>query len=101
MATGVATNLAGYAVASIAATTALSFLPFIGSPAASVIADSIAYTITFASGVICMKTLETLFKTKKSFNGISENELKKLPKKTMENENLDEMIKQAKKGYKK
>ncbi|WP_229933521.1 hypothetical protein [Campylobacter majalis] len=75
-----ATNLAGYAVASIAATTALSFLPFIGSPAASVIADGIAYAITFASGVICMKTLETLFKTKKSFNGISKR-IKKATKK--------------------
>ncbi|WP_169752465.1 hypothetical protein [Campylobacter mucosalis] len=101
IATGVATNLAGYAVASIAITTVSSFIPLAGNILAATVAGGVSYAITLVSGIVYMKLLTTLFKSNKNINEINESELKNMADDIIKNENIDEMMKKAKSGYKK
>ena len=79
LATGVATNLASYAVASIVVSTCLSFIPGIGSLGATAIVVATSYALTLASGYVDMKVLIGLAKLE-GIKNINEEIIKKVQK---------------------
>lgn len=102
LASGVATNLAAYAVGSIAITTVLSFLPFIGNVGASVIAGSIAFAITIVSAGVYLTMLTKFFQAKhRDINEMSADDLKDLAKEVIDNNDVESALKQARNIYEK
>lgn len=102
LASGVATNLAAYAVGSIAITTVLSFLPFIGNVGASVIAGSIAFAITIVSAGVYLTMLTKIFQAKhRDINEMSADDLKDLAKEVIDNNDVESALKQARNVYEK
>ncbi|MDA3055725.1 MULTISPECIES: hypothetical protein [unclassified Campylobacter] len=101
LASGVATNIAGYAVGSVIVTGALSFIPFIGSVGASVIAGAVAYALTLVSGYVYLQIMTKIFRSGRKLNSYKTKELKDLADNVIKNENIDKMLKKAKKGYNK
>ena len=102
LASGVATNLAAYAVGSIAVTTVLSFLPFVGNVGASVIAGSIAFALTIVSAGVYLIMLTEIFQAKHGdINKMSADDLKDLAKEVIDNNDVESALKQARKVYEK
>lgn len=102
LASGVATNLAAYAVGSIAVTTVLSFLPFVGNVGASVIAGSIAFALTIVSAGVYLIMLTEIFQAKHGdINKMSADDLKDLAKEVIDNNDVESALKQARKAYEK
>ena len=99
LATGVATNLASYAVASIVVSTCLSFIPGIGSLGATAIVGATSYALTLASGYVYMKVLIGLAKLE-GIENINEEIIKKSAEDVIKNSDIENILKEAKKGYK-
>ena len=93
---GIATNLASYAVASIAVSTVLSLIPGLGSVGASAIVGTTSYALTLASGYVYIKLLASLSK----IENVNEGTLKSKAKEIIENENITDILKKAKVSYK-
>jgi uncharacterized protein (DUF697 family) len=100
VASGVATNLAGYAIGSIAISTAFSFLPGLGNIGASVIAGGVCYALTLASGFVYLKILTNVFKAGNDPTTITADKIKKVAKDVVENEDIKAVMKEAKAAYK-
>jgi hypothetical protein len=100
VASGIATNLAGYAVGSIAISTAFSFLPGLGNFGASVIAGGTGYAITLASGFVYLKILTSIFTAGKDPTSITAEHLQEVAKKVVQNEDIKVVMKEAKEEYK-
>jgi hypothetical protein len=100
VASGIATNLAGYAVASIAISTAFSLFPGLGNVSASVIAGSTCYALALASGFVYLKILTSIFKAGKDPTSITAENLKEVAKKVVQNEDIRVVMKEAKEEYK-
>jgi hypothetical protein len=100
VASGIATNLAGYAVASIAISTTFSLFPELGNVGASVMAGGTCYALTLASGFMDLKILTSIFKAGKDLTSITGKNLKEVAKKVIQNEDNKAVMKEAKKEYK-
>ena len=99
LASGVATNLASYVVASVVVSTCLSFIPGIGSLGATAIVGATSYALTLASGYVYMKVLIGLAKLE-GLDNINEDILKREAEYVIQNSDIDQILKEAKKGYK-
>lgn len=100
LASGVATNLAAAAIASIAATTLFSFLPGIGNVAASAIMGGVCYALTKASGLVYLKILVKVFKSKKDIESYSSKDFKNVAYSVMKDEDMKSVMKEAKNEFK-
>jgi len=99
VAAGVATNLASSAVGALILSTALS-ITGIGNVGSSAIMGITCYALTLASGFVYLKILTNLFKAGKDPTTLSVDELKNTAKIVMDNENIKELMKDAKEMYK-
>lgn len=100
LASGIATNLAAYAVATVIGAGIISFIPGIGSVTAAVIAGTTSYALTIASGFVYIKILTNIFKAKQDPTSFSLDDLKDIANETIKTENIKEVMKEAKKEYK-
>lgn len=100
VATAVGTNLAAYAVGSIAISAVISFVPGLGSIGADLIMAGISYAMTFSSGLIYLKVLSRLAHANTDFSDIGEKELKDTAKEVMAEEDIKGMMKEAKGMFK-
>lgn len=100
LATGVATNLAAGFIGSLVLETAFSILPGLGSIAASTIAGTTSYALTLASGYVYLKLLTKLSLSGKDPSTMDDESLKDAASQIAAGENMKDIIKSAKKGYK-
>ena len=100
VASGIATNLAGYAVASIALATVSSLFPGLGNIASSVISGGTCYGLTLASGFVYIKILTKIFKAGEDPTTLTADDLKNAAKTVVENEDIKAVMKEAKEAYK-
>ena len=100
LASGVATNLAAAAIASIAVSTALSIVPGIGWLGASAIMGGVCYALTLGSGFVYLKILTRLFRAGKKPEEMTADDLKKVAKDVVDQENIKDVMKNAKKEFK-
>lgn len=101
LASGIATNLAGYFATMIAINAVASFIPIAGTAVAAALAAGIVYAMTLVSGVIYLKIITGIFRAKKDPNKMSAEDLKDMADDIIENEDMEEILKQAKNSYKK
>jgi uncharacterized protein (DUF697 family) len=76
IATGVLTNLGAYMVGTVAISALVSFVPGIGSFAASVAVGSISFALTVGSGLVYMKVLHAFFASGQDPTKMSSDALK-------------------------
>ncbi len=100
LASGMATNLASYAVTAVVVSSALSFIPGLGSVGASVIMGGTSYAVTLASGYIFLKMMTMLFQKGIDPSALSEAELGNIAKDVARNTDVKDVIRQAKKDFK-
>lgn len=100
LATGVATNLAVGFVGALIVQTVLSMIPGLGSAGAAVMAGGTGYGLTLASGYVYLKVLTNVFASGKDPGMMDENSLKEAAKNVTANENMKQVIKDAKAEYK-
>jgi hypothetical protein len=100
VASGIATNLAAWAIASLAISTALSFLPGLGNVGASAIMCGTCYALTLASGFVYLKILTRVFKAGKDPTSMTADDLKEVAKEVVQNEDIKAFMKEAKEEYK-
>jgi len=99
VASGVATNLASYAVG-MTAGSLLKFIPGIGTISSAIIMSGIVYACTLVSGYVYLQAL--LLLAKKGNGSISEANLGQAIKDVLKDQNtLKDLIKEAKNDYKK
>ena len=99
LASGAATNVAAYVVGTTVISTALSFIPGLGSIAASVIMGATSYAVTLASGYVYLKIMTHLFSKGVDFSTISEQELKDMAASAAKDSDVREVIKEAKADF--
>jgi len=100
IASGVATNLAMGAAGDLIFSTLSSFIPVVGQIAAPAISGVTYYALTLASGFIYIKILTNVFKEGKDPSTLSPKSIKEMVKTVLKNENIKEIIKEAKADYK-
>lgn len=100
VATGVATNLAAYFVGALVLSGVFSIFPGIGSLGASVIVGAACYALTLASGFVYLKLLTKLFLSGQDPTKMDETSLKEAANEVAANENMKEVIANAKAEYK-
>jgi uncharacterized protein (DUF697 family) len=100
VASGVATNLAAGALASFIVSSALSFLPGLGSASASAIMCGTCYALTLASGFVYLKILTRIFQAKSDPTTFSADKLKEVAKQVVQEEDIKSVMKEAKEEYK-
>ena len=101
LASGVATNLAAYAVGGVVVSTALSLIPGIGSVGASALVGATCYGLTLASGYVYLKILTKLFRSGRDPCSMGAEQLKKEAATVAASENIKEVMEGAKAEYKK
>ena len=101
LATGLATNLASYVVGGLVMSTALSFIPGLGSIGASAVIGATCYAMTLASGIVYLKVLTSLMSSGANLSTMSEEELKQRANNITNSMNIKETIDKAKQEYKK
>lgn len=97
------TNLAGSALALVGGTiiaTALSFTG-IGNAVSSLIMAGLNYAVVLVSGIIYLKLLVSLFKAGNDPASMSADQLKSAADDIIHNEDVSQMLKDAKEAYKK
>lgn len=100
LASGVATNIASYAVGTIALSTAFSIIPGLGNFGASVLMGGTSYAMTLASGYIYLKIMTQLFSKGIDPTTLSEQELKNIAKTVASDSDVKDVIKEAKQEFK-
>jgi uncharacterized protein (DUF697 family) len=100
LASGVATNLATGVAGAIVISTLISFIPGLGSVGASVIMGATCYALTLTAGYIYLKILTKLFKAKVDLTNITEQELKDMAESAAKEDDVSEVIKEAKADFK-
>lgn len=100
LASAVVTNLIGYAITILVATSVVSLIPGLGSVAASAVDASLGYAVVYVSGIIYMNLLAKLVKDKKNISEMSEKEIKEMATETAKEADVKSMLKDAQKAYK-
>ncbi len=100
LASAVVTNIIGVALTALIATSVVSLIPGIGSVAASAVNGALGYAIVYVSGIIYMKLLTKMIKSKKDLASTSEEELKKAADEAIKEEDIKTLLEDAKKEYK-
>ena len=100
VASGLVTNLAANVAGQLIGSAIGSFVPVIGTIGSSAISGVTCYALTLASGFLYLKIITNIFKAGKDPSTLSVDELKKASKIVMENENIKELIKDAKEMFK-
>ena len=100
LASGIATNLAGYLVGSIVLNAAFSFVPGLGSIAASAIAGGVSYALTLASGIVYLKILTNIFNANADPTRFDIDQLKEMAKEAAADINMKEIYEEAKQEVK-
>jgi len=96
LATGVATNLAGYFIGGAVVSTLLSFIPGIGSVGASLIVGATGYALTVASGVVYLHVLAILAQTDPTFTHTSAGDLMRVAEQVIKQLDIKSLIEAAK-----
>lgn len=100
LASGVATNLAAYAVAGLVMTTAFSLVPGLGSVGASAIAGATTYSLTLVSGFVYLKILTKVFRAGADPSTAGAEHLKEVASTVMREEDIKSAMKDARSEYK-
>ncbi len=100
LAAGVATNLASAAVGAVVVSTAISFIPGLGSFGASVLMGGTSYALVLASGYVYLKTMTALFKRGLDPTKLSEENLKDAAKEVTKDSDVKDILQQARKEFK-
>lgn len=98
--TNIVTQMAGMIAMALAAS-AISFIPVIGSIAASVIMAGIAYAVVIAAGAVYLRLLTNLFKAgHEDLSEMTENEFKNAANTAVNEVDLQGVVSQARQVYK-
>ena len=100
VASGVVTNLAGYAVASFAVGTVLSLIPGIGTVATVAIVGAAVYAVSMVSGVVYLKILTQVFGAGKDPSTLSASKLKDIASDVISSMDVKTMLSEAKEDFK-
>lgn len=101
IATGVATNLGAAAAMVLAVSTALKFIPGLGTFTGGALMAATIYGITVTAGIVYMKVISNLF-GKNSNAAVSESDLEEaINEATSDKDAMADMIRESRKGYKK
>jgi len=100
LASGVATNLAAYAVAGLVMTTAFSLVPGLGSLGAAAIAGATTYSLTLVSGFVYLKILTKVFRAGADPSTAGAEQLKEVATTVMREEDIKSAMKDARSEYK-
>lgn len=100
VASGMATNLAAYAIGGIAFATTFSLFPGLGNVAAAAVIGGTCYALTLASGIVYLKILTRIFRAGKDPSSMTAEELKIAAKEVIEDEDIKAVMKEAKDAYK-
>ena len=95
---GIATNLVMAGLSSMAAS-ALSFIPILGSLAASLIMTFVCYSLILASGFVYLKILTNIFRAKEDPSLLCFADLGKLAKAVADHKDIKVLIDDAKSAY--
>ena len=95
----IATNLAAYAVASIAMTTLFSIVPGIGSVGAAAIAGGTTYSLTLVSGLVYLKVLTKVLRAGKDPTQVTVDGMKEAAKDVLKEEDMKSVMKEARSAY--
>lgn len=100
VAAGVVTNIGSAAAGMIVMGSALKLIPGIGSIGGAILMSTTIYAITIAAGVVYMKAVAHLLKSK-DIAGISEADLRSATDKIVQNKaSMDEVLREGKETYK-
>ncbi len=100
LATGVATNLATYALGAVVLSTVFSLVPGLGSITASVVAGATTYALTVAGGLVYFKLLTSLFLSGKDPIALDADALKQAARDVAEREDIGTFMRKARDAYK-
>ena len=100
IASGIAATISANIISLLVVGTVVSFIPGIGSIAASIIAGACTFSVVLVAAVIYIKMLTKLFKAKADFGYITAEEAKEYARNVSREENVDDMIKEANRIYK-
>ena len=100
LASGIATNLAGYLVGSLVLNAVFSFIPGLGNIAASAIAGGVCYALTLASGIVYLKILTNIFSAGVDPTSVDIDTLKKMANDIASDINMKEIYEAAKEEVK-
>ena len=100
LASGIATNLAGYLVGSLVLNAVFSFIPGLGNIAASAIAGGVCYALTLASGIVYLKILTNIFSAGVDPTSVDIDTLKNMAKDIASDINMKEIYEEAKEEVK-
>jgi len=102
LASGVTTNLMAAYAGGWLLTTALSFIPGLGSIGASVLIGGTCYALTLASGYIYLKIMTEILSQegREGFQNLTEADLKRKAEKVAKGSDVENIMKEAKKSYK-
>ena len=100
LASGIATNLAGYLVGSLVLNAVFSFIPGLGNIAASAIAGGVCYALTLASGIVYLKILTNIFSAGVDPTSVDIDTLKKMANDIASDINMKEIYEEAKEEVK-
>ena len=95
-----AISILSLAALNVAAGTALSFIPGLGSVAASFLAASVAYANVSVSATIFKKVILNILKSGKDISTLSEEELQEYVKMSMSKDEVKKAFKQAQSEFK-
>jgi len=97
---GAATNLVSGAIGFLLVSSAISFIPGLGSVGASIIMGGVCYALTLAAGYVYLKTMTALFKKGIDPTTLSEEDLKNVVKDVAKQSDVKDVLKQARKDFK-
>lgn len=98
LASAVLTNLAG-SVASIIGATVISAIPIVNN-VATVLMAGVDYAVVLVSGVVYLKLLTNIFKAGKNIEEMTESDLKEAMESVVKEEDVSQLIKDARDEYK-
>lgn len=98
LASAVLTNLAG-SVVSIIGATVISAIPGINT-IATVLMAGVDYAVVLVSGILYLNLLTNIFKAGKNIEDMTESEIKEAMAATVKEENVSQLIKDARDDYK-
>lgn len=101
LATAISANLASSVVGSVVVASALSFIPGLGNIGASVIMAAVAFSLTWSCGLVYLKVLTRFAEANIDFDTVDEDDLKTVADEVLAEEDIKEMMKQAKDQFKK
>ena len=103
LASAILTNIiagAGAFLLALAAAAVIAFIPVVGNLIAMAVDAFLGYVTVFALGVLYIKLLTKMFKARKSFD-ISENEIEDFAKDIVDSSDIQEILKDGKRAFKK